>query len=58
MLQSSKIILALIENVRNLNIISYKESFVEEGTSTLNIVMDLADGGDLYNKIVNYKKKG
>ena len=43
---------------RNVNIISYKESFFEEGTSSLCIIMDLADGGDLYQKIVSYKKKG
>jgi serine/threonine protein kinase len=43
---------------RNINIISYKESFFEDATSCLCIVMDLADGGDLYNKMVQYKKKG
>jgi len=32
---------------RNENIISYKESFMEDATSTLNIVMEFADGGDL-----------
>jgi NIMA (never in mitosis gene a)-related kinase len=43
---------------RNINIISYKESFFEDATSCLCIVMDLADGGDLYNKMMQYKKKG
>jgi NIMA (never in mitosis gene a)-related kinase 1/4/5 len=43
---------------RNINIISYKESFYEDATSSLCIVMEYADGGDLYNKIVSYKKKG
>lgn len=43
---------------RNINIISYKESFFEDATSSLCIVMELAEGGDLYNKIINYKKKG
>jgi len=41
-----------------LNIISYKESFYEDATSSLCIVMEYADGGDLYNKILSYKKKG
>jgi NIMA (never in mitosis gene a)-related kinase len=41
-----------------LNIISYKESFFEDATSSLCIIMDLADGGDLYNKMMEYKKKG
>ena len=39
-----------------MNIVSYKESFIDE--NILCIVMDLADGGDLYNKILSYKKKG
>jgi serine/threonine protein kinase len=32
---------------RNPNIVSYKESFFDDSTCTLCIVMDLADGGDL-----------
>lgn len=42
---------------RNINIVSYKESFFDDATNSLCIVMDYADGGDLYNKIVNLKKK-
>jgi NIMA (never in mitosis gene a)-related kinase len=42
----------------DINIISYKESFIEDSTACLCIVMDYADGGDLYNKILSYKKKG
>ena len=37
---------------------SYKESFFEDATSSLCIVMDLADGGDLQSKINQYKRKG
>ncbi len=43
---------------RNPNIVTYKESFVEESTGTLCIVMDLADGGDLQSKINNVKRVG
>ena len=43
---------------RHINIISYKESFFEDMTSSLCIIMEYADGGDLYNKIISYKKKG
>jgi hypothetical protein len=32
-------------------VISYKESFFEDSTSTLCIVMELADDGDLLAKI-------
>ena len=33
------------------NIIAYKEAFLTENPSTLCIVMEYADGGDLYDKI-------
>jgi len=41
---------------RNENIISYKESFMEDSTQTLNIVMEFADGGDLLQRITQCKK--
>ena len=53
-----KIIMSVNSFLRNANIISYKESFIEEVTSTLCIVMDFADGGDLQSKKNSYKKKG
>ena len=37
--------------IRHPNIVSYKESFMEDRTSTLCIVMEFCDGGDLLNKI-------
>lgn len=36
----------------------YKEAFLIENPSALCIVMEYADGGDLYEKIVEHKKKG
>lgn len=36
--------------------ISYKESFFEDATSTLCIVMEYADDGDLLNKITQTQK--
>jgi NIMA (never in mitosis gene a)-related kinase len=33
---------------RHPNVIAYKEAFFEENSSTLCIVMEFADGGDLY----------
>ena len=36
---------------RHPNIVSYKEAFMEDRTSTLCIVMEYADGGDLLQKI-------
>ena len=36
---------------RHTNVISYKEAFFDESSKTLCIVMEFADGGDLYQKI-------
>ena len=42
--------------MRHPYIITYKESFMDK--RCLCIVMDYADGGDLYTKIANQKKIG
>jgi len=42
--------------MRHPYIITYKESFMDK--RHLCIVMDYADGGDLYTKIANQKKIG
>ena len=41
----------LLSQVNHINIISYKESFYEEQTNTLNLVLEYADAGDLQSKI-------
>ena len=46
----------ILASIENPHIIAYKEAFFDEQSSTLNIVMDFADGGDLYNKIMQMKK--
>ena len=38
--------------------IAYKEAFFEDSTSSLCIVMEYADKGDLMQKIEAHKKKG
>jgi NIMA (never in mitosis gene a)-related kinase len=45
----------ILASIQHPNIISYKESFFEDKTSTLCIVMEHADGGDLLQKINQYK---
>ena len=40
----------------NKNVVAYKEAFFDEASSTLCIVMEFADGGDLYTKIVAHQK--
>ena len=46
----------LLASINSNYVISYKEAFFDEKDSTLSIVMEFADGGDLYQKIVEHKK--
>ena len=48
----------ILASVKSPFVISYKEAFIEEESETLCIVMEYADKGDLYQKIVNLKKIG
>jgi NIMA (never in mitosis gene a)-related kinase len=41
----------ILASIDHPNVISYKEAFYEDKSSTLCIVMEMADGGDLLNKI-------
>ena len=41
----------ILASIHNINIISYKQSFIDEPTSTLCIVLEFASDGDLLNKI-------
>merc|ERR1712223_918464 len=41
----------ILASIQHPNIVSYKESFMEDRTSTLCIVMEFCDGGDLLQKI-------
>jgi NIMA (never in mitosis gene a)-related kinase len=44
----------MLASIQHPNVIAYKEAFFEESSSTLCIVMELADGGDLYQKIIEH----
>ena len=46
----------LLASIKSNFVISYKEAFFDEKDSTLGIVMEFADGGDLYQKIVEHKQ--
>ena len=48
----------LLASVNHRNIISYKESFYEESTNTLNLILEYADAGDLQSKIIAHKNAG
>ena len=45
----------ILASISHPNVISYKESFFEDKSSTLCIVMEHADGGDLLNKLDKIK---
>ena len=47
----------ILASVKSKYVISYKEAFFDEKDSTLGIVMEFADNGDLYQKIVEHKQK-
>lgn len=48
----------ILASVSCENVVSYKDAFWENSPSSLCIVMEYADGGDLYDKIKLHKRKG
>jgi len=46
----------LMASIKHPNIIEYKESFIDETTQTLCLVMEYADDGDLDKKLIEHKK--
>ena len=47
----------ILASIKSNFVISYKEAFFDEKDNTLGIIMEYADNGDLYQKILEYKKK-
>ena len=47
----------ILASVKSKYVICYKEAFFDEKDSTLGVVMEYADNGDLYKKILEYKQK-
>eukprot|EP00347_Sterkiella_histriomuscorum_P012181 403369583 len=45
----------ILASIQHPNVVGYKEAFVED-EKYLNIIMDYADDGDLYQKIVDHQK--
>ena len=43
-------------SIKHPNIVEYKESFIDESTQTLCLVMEYADDGDLDKKLVEHRK--
>ena len=47
----------ILASLNHKNIIGYKESFIDESSNTLNIIMEYADDGDIESKIKENIKK-
>ena len=47
----------LLASISHPNVIGYKEAFWDEKNSSLNIIMEYADDGDLQTKIIKKKKE-
>ena len=47
----------ILASIKSPFVISYKEAFFTEEDKSLNLVMEYADNGDLYQKIKLFKKK-
>lgn len=47
----------ILASISHPNIIGYKEAFISAEDNTLCIIMEYAGGGDLYQKIVDCKKR-
>lgn len=47
----------ILASIKHPNVIQYKEAFLDENSKSLCIVMELADNGDVFQKIVNHKKQ-
>ena len=48
----------ILASVKSPFVISYKEAFIEDSDSSLCLIMEFADKGDLYQKITEFKKMG
>ncbi|CDW89912.1 protein kinase domain containing protein [Stylonychia lemnae] len=48
----------ILASINHHNIVGYKEAFFEDASSSLCLVMEFANDGDLYQKILNHQKHG
>ena len=48
----------ILASINHPNVIGYKEAFWEDKTSSLNIVMEYANDGDLQSKIIKMRNEG
>ena len=46
----------ILASIRHPNVIQYKEAFIDDKAKSLCIVMELANDGDVFQKICHHKK--
>lgn len=46
----------ILASIRHPNVVGYKEAFIEDSENCLCIVMEYADDGDVYQKIMDHHK--
>lgn len=47
----------ILSSINHPNVVPYKEAFIDNDSQSLNLVMQLADGGDLLKMITDRKKR-
>ena len=47
----------ILASIDQPNVIGFKEAFIDESSSSLCLIMEYADNGDLYQKITSYQKR-
>ena len=47
----------ILASIDHPNVIAFKEAFIDEASSCLCLVLELADNGDVYQKICSYQKR-
>ena len=47
----------ILASIDHPNVIAYRDAFIDESTSSLCLVMEYADNGDVFQKICNYQKR-
>ena len=48
----------LLASVQHQNVVTYRESFIDEASRSVCMIMDLAEDGDMTDKIQKHIKKG
>ena len=47
----------ILASIDHPNVIAYRDAFIDESTSSLCLVMEYADNGDVFQKICNYQRR-